>query len=151
MRSGTDNVPGIVGMAAAARRAYEDLGEKREHLYELKKRLACGLAQLDEVYINGCEPDKAAPHILNASFVGIRSEVLLHSLEERGIYVSAGSACSSHKKKPEGTLHAMGLAPERRESALRFSFCPDNNVQQVDYCLEQLAGLLPVLRKFSRR
>ncbi len=151
MRSGTDNVPGIVGMAAAARKAYENLGEKREYLYTLKQRLAEGLTRIPDVFINGPEPSMGAPHILDASFMGIRSEVLLHSLEERGIYVSSGSACSSHRRKPEGVLSAMGLCAQRRESALRFSFCPDNTAEQVDFCLEQLAGVVPVLRKYSRR
>ena len=151
MRSGTDNVPGIVGLGIAAERAYEDLEGKRTHLYAIKKQLAGGLAALPDVVINGPDPLEGAPQILNASFLGIRAEVLLHALEEKGIYVSSGSACSSHKKKGSGTLYAMGLPLERRESAIRFSFCPENTSQEVEECLKALAALVPRLRKFSRR
>ena len=151
LRSGTYNVPGIAGMAAAAKEACQDLEEKRAYLYRLKNRLVQGLDSLDQVFVNGKPVGEAAPHILDISFVGIRSEVLLHALEDREIYVSAGSACSSHRKKPGGTLAAMGLSPERRESALRFSFSRENTEQEVDYCLSVLYELVPMLRKYKRR
>lgn len=98
MRSGTDNVPGIAGLGAAAKKIYEDFDEKIEQLKENKLYLAKRLQELDNVFINGPKPEDGAPHILNASFVGVRSEVLLHTLEEKQIYISAGSACSSHKE-----------------------------------------------------
>ncbi|MBR2764967.1 MAG: cysteine desulfurase [Blautia sp.] len=151
MRSGTDNVPGIAGMAAAVRESTRDLGEKREYLYALRDRLEAGLRELENIRINTPSHELSAPHILNASFIGIRSEVLLHALEERGIYVSAGSACSSHKRRPSATLSAMGLEKEEIESAVRFSFCADNTAQEVDACLDALKELVPVLRRFSRR
>lgn len=150
MRSGTDNVPGIAGLGVAAKMIYTDFEEKTEHLYQLKERLAEGLGSLENVKLNGMELREGAPQILSASFIGIRSEVLLHTLEEREIYVSAGSACSSHKKKAVGTLAAMGMPVEQKESTLRFSFSEENTFQQVDYCLEVLREVVPMLRRYSR-
>ncbi len=151
MRSGTDNVPGAAGMAAAAEQIYRNIRENTEHLYSLKKRLSEGLSALPEVFINGPSLTEGAPHILSASFTGVRSEVLLHSLEERDIYVSAGSACSTHKRRPSATLTAMGLPAGRIESTVRFSFSEENTEEQVDYCLQVLSELLPMLRRYSRR
>ena len=151
LRSGTDNVPGIAGLAAAVRYSYTGLGEKREALYALKERLCRGLSELSDVTLNGPDIQEGAPHIVNASFRGVRSEVLLHALEDRGIYVSAGSACSSHKRKGSQTLAAIGLENDLSQSALRFSFGAENTVEEVDTCLEVLAELLPRLRRFVRR
>ena len=150
MRSGTDNVPGITGMAAAAREACRDLGGKREHLYALKARLFEHLCGMEGVFLNGPDIADGVPHIMDVSFTGIRSEVLLHALEEKGVYVSAGSACSSHKRRPGGTLTAIGLPSERIESALRFSFCRDNTFEEVDYAAQQITQLLPMLRRYQR-
>ena len=97
MRSGTDNVPGIAGMGAAAKKIYGNLEENIARMKELKEYFAGELGKIENTFINGPKPQDGAPHILNVSFVGVRSEVLLHSLEDMGIYVSAGSACSSHK------------------------------------------------------
>ncbi len=151
MRSGTDNVPGISGLGAAAKEIYDKLDENVEHLYQLKERLAQGLSVLDQVMLNGMAVREGAPQILSASFLGIRSEVLLHTLEDRGIFVSAGSACSSHKRKGGGTLWAMGMAKEQKESTLRFSFSEENTFEQVDYCIEVLKEVLPMLRRYARR
>lgn len=151
MRSGTDNVPGIAGLGAAAKEVYEKLDENTEHLYQLKERLAKGLESMDQVVINGMALREGAPQILSASFLGIRSEVLLHTLEDRGIYVSAGSACSSHKRKGSSTLLAMGMPKEQKESTLRFSFSKENTFEQVDYCIQVLQEVLPMLRRYARR
>lgn len=150
MRSGTDNVPGIAGLGAAAREIYEDFDSKVQHLYELKEHMARGLSSLEDVVLNGMETADGAPHILSASFLGVRSEVLLHTLEERNIYVSAGSACSSHKRKGSSTLTAMGMDPGQRESTLRISFSEENTLEEVDYCLGVLKEVLPMLRRYAR-
>lgn len=136
MRSGTDNVPGIAGLGVAAKMVYTDFDKKIEHMYQLKERLAEGFLKLPDVRLNGMEIREGAPQILSASFLGVRSEVLLHTLEEKGIYVSAGSACSSHKRKAAGTLSAMGMEAAQRESTLRFSFSEENTFEEVDYALE---------------
>lgn len=150
MRSGTDNVPGIAGLGVAAKMVYTDFDEKIEHMYQLKERLAEGFLKLPDVRLNGMEIREGAPQILSASFLGVRSEVLLHTLEEKGIYVSAGSACSSHKRKAAGTLSAMGMEAAQRESTLRFSFSEENTFEEVDYALEVIGQVLPLLRRYSR-
>ena len=150
IRSGTDNVPGIAGLGVAAKMVYTDFDEKIEHMYQLKERLAEGFLKLPDVRLNGMEIREGAPQILSASFLGVRSEVLLHTLEEKGIYVSAGSACSSHKRKAAGTLSAMGMEAAQRESTLRFSFSEENTFEEVDYVLEVIGQVLPMLRRYSR-
>lgn len=150
MRSGTDNVPGIAGLGVAVKMVYTDFDEKIEHMYQLKERLAEGFLKLPDVRLNGMEIREGAPQILSASFLGVRSEVLLHTLEEKGIYVSAGSACSSHKRKAAGTLSAMGMEAAQRESTLRFSFSEENTFEEVDYVLEVIGQVLPMLRRYSR-
>ena len=150
MRSGTDNVPGIAGLGVAAKMVYTDFDKKIEHMYQLKERLAEGFLKLPDVRLNGMEIREGAPQILSASFLGVRSEVLLHTLEEKGIYVSAVSACSSHKRKAAGTLSAMGMEAAQRESTLRFSFSEENTFEEVDYALEVIGQVLPMLRRYSR-
>lgn len=151
MRSGTDNVPGIAGLGTAAKMIYQNLDENVEYMRELKLYFAKELATLEQVEINGPKPERGAPHILNVSFLGVRSEVLLHSLEDMGIYVSAGSACSSHKRAGSSSLGALRLTPERKESAIRFSFCETTTKEEIDYTLEALRKLLPMLRRYARK
>ncbi len=151
MRSGTDNVPGIAGLSKAVELSYQNFDEKIRTLYALKEYFTEGLLKLEDVRINGMPVMEGAPHIISASFMGIRSEVLLHALEERGIYISAGSACSTHKKADSATLTAMGMKKEQMESTVRFSFDEEVTREQIDYCLQVLAELLPKLRRFTRR
>lgn len=150
MRSGTDNVPGIAGLGMAAKEIYTEFDKKVEHLYQLKERMAAGLSQIEDVIINGMPLREGAPQILSVSVMGVRSEVLLHTLEDRNIYVSAGSACSSHKRKASSTLTAMGMKALQMESTIRISFSEENTEEEVDYCLEVLREVLPMLRRYSR-
>lgn len=151
MRSGTDNVPGIAGLGLAAGLSYTDFDEKIRRMRELKVRLASALSAMDGVVINGPALVAGAPHILNVSFTGVRSEVLLHTLEEEGVYVSAGSACSSHKRAPSPTLSALGCPQTQRESAIRFSFDEYNTPEEIDYAVACIEKVLPMLRRFTRR
>ena len=151
MRSGTDNVPGIAGLGVAAEMVYTDFDKKIQHLYDLKERMAEGLSKLGDITINGMPLREGAPHIMSVTFHGVRSEVLLHTLEEFGVYISAGSACSSHKRKPSATLTAMGLSRADVESTVRISFCEENIFEEVDYCLEALGKTIPMLRRYARR
>ncbi|MCC8140693.1 MAG: cysteine desulfurase [Lachnospiraceae bacterium] len=151
LRSGTENVPGIAGMAEAARECYENLDEKVERLYALKERFVNGIDRIDGASVNGRTGRDSAPQIVSVSFDGVRSEVMLHALEERGIYASAGSACSSHKQAVSPTLGAMGLDKERAGSTLRFSFCFETTQEEIDYCLQALAELMGQLRRYVRR
>lgn len=151
MRSGTDNVPGIAGLGTAAVEIYQNLEENVENMYRLKEHIAQGLEKIGDIRINGMELREGAPQILSISVMGVRSEVLLHSLEERGIYVSAGSACSSHKRKPSATLSAMGMSRDQIESTVRLSFCEENTIGEADYFLQVMGELVPMLRRYSRR
>lgn len=150
MRSGTDNVPGIAGLGVAAKKAYENLDKNVEHMYTLKKQLTAGLSELENVVINGMPVSEGAPQIVSASFLGIRSEVLLHTLEDREIYVSAGSACSTHRKHASSTLTAIGMKQAQRETTIRFSFCEETTEEEIAYCLDVLREVLPVLRRYTR-
>ena len=151
MRSGTDNVPGIAGLGAAAVEIYKNLEENVENMYRLKENIEQGLEKIGDIRINGMDLREGAPQILSISVMGVRSEVLLHSLEERGIYVSAGSACSSHKRKPSATLAAMGMSKDQIESTVRLSFCEENTIEEADYFLQVMGELVPMLRRYSRR
>ena len=151
MRSGTDNVPGIAGLGAAAVEIYKNLEENVENMYRLKEHIAQGLEKIGDIRINGMDLREGAPQILSISVMGVRSEVLLHSLEERGIYVSAGSACSSHKRKPSATLAAMSMSKDQIESTVRLSFCEENTIEEADYFLQVMGELVPMLRRYSRR
>lgn len=162
MRSGTDNVPGAAGLAQAARDCYEQFPQNREHFLALKAQMMEGLRLLDDrlggteqkpaVVIHSEAGELSAPHIVSAAFPGVRSEVLLHALEEKGIYVSAGSACSSNKKLPVSTvLKELHLPADQLESTLRFSFSRYTTEEEIRYCLDALEQLLPVLRRYARR
>lgn len=151
MRSGTDNVPGIAGLGVAAKEIYANFDENIEHLYQLKERMAEGLREIENVTVNGMALREGAPQIMSVSFHGIRSEVLLHTLEERGVYISAGSACSSHKRKASATLSAMGLSASQIESTVRMSFSEENTFEEVEYCLQVLKEVVPMLRRYARR
>lgn len=166
MRSGTENVPGIAGTGLAVALACERMEEVQKHCYALKEYFAQGLSALDGVTLHladqrngeafGEEEQKErlhrlAPHIISVGFAGVRSEVLLHALEERGIYVSSGSACSSNHPAVSGTLKAIGVEKELLDATVRFSFCKDTTKKELEYTLTVLKELLPQLRRFSRR
>lgn len=151
LRSGTTNTPGIMGMDAAIEYYQANLDEIRRKLMQMKLRLAKNLSFIRDAYINGPEPSLGAPHILNVSFLGIRGEVLLHALEEKGIYVSTGSACSAHKKGKNRILNAMGVVGDRQEGAIRFSICPFNTEGEMDITADVIEEQLAFLRRFKRR
>ena len=151
MRSGTDNVPGIAGLGAAAEEIYRNLEKNNENLYSLKEYIAKGLERIPDIRINGMPLREGAPQILSISVMGVRSEVLLHALEDREIYVSAGSACSSHKRKPSATLSAMGMSGDQIESTVRLSFSERNTIEEADCFLRAMEELVPMLRRYSRR
>ena len=150
MRSGTENVPGIAGMALAAEEAYSDLEGKRNYLYALKDRFTDGLAGLDGIRINGPLGRDGAPNVVSVSIQGVRSEVMLHALEDKGIYVSAGSACSSNKPSASATLKAIGVEKQYLDSTIRFSMSVMNTEEDMDYTLRVLKELVPMLRRYTR-
>lgn len=150
MRSGTMNTPGIAGLGLAAKEAYENFEEKMDRLYELKQFFAEEAAKIEGAHVNGRTGRDSAPHIVSVSFEGIRSEVLLHALEDKGIYVSAGSACASHHPSESNTLHSIGLPAALQESTIRFSFCTHTTKEELEYTLQALKELVPTLRKYRR-
>ena len=151
MRSGTENVPGIAGMGRAAREIYTDHQQKVEYITGLKDYMTDRMASLPGVTVNSRKGMESAPQIVSASFQGVRSEVLLHALEDKGIYVSAGSACSAHKPQPSATLKAIGIDKSLLDSTIRFSFSVFTTEEEIDVCLQALYNIVPMLRRYSRR
>lgn len=156
LRSGTDNVPGAAGMAKAAELLYQHYDEDRVRLYQCKRFFMDGVRKIEGVRINGLLPGEAdgngtAPHIVSVSVPGVRSEVLLHALEEKGIYVSAGSACAARKPQPSATLKAIGVEQALLGSTIRFSFSVYTTVEELDYTLRIMYDKIPMLRKYTRR
>ena len=150
MRSGTENVPAIAGLAKAIEMIYESLDEDVERMYQLKDYFISQVTKIEGIKINGKMDADSAPHVISVSVRGIRSEVLLHSLEERGIYVSAGSACASNKPSVSATLEAIGVDKDLLDSTIRFSFSVFTTPEEVDVCLQVLYDKIPMLRKYSR-
>ncbi len=152
MRSGTENVPAIAGLGKAVELIYNsDFDKKIEHLYEVKDHLIDGLEKMEDVQINSKRDGESAPQIVSASFKDVRAEVLLHALEEKNIYVSSGSACSSNKPGLSNTLVAIGLDNNLLDSTIRFSFNYETSIEEIDYALEVLNTLVPQLRRFVRK
>ncbi len=146
MRSGTENVPAIAGMGLAAEMMTGAIEANTSSMLEVKEILERGFSAFEHVKINS----GAAPHIVSASFTGVRSEVMLHALEDKGIYVSAGSACSTNKPHVSETLKSMGLSKEELESTIRFSFSELNTVKEAEYVVKTVGELLPTLRRYTR-
>ena len=151
MRSGTENVPGVAALAEASVEIYENFDEKIEYLYALKERFIKGVSEIDGVTVNGRTGRDSAPQIVSVSIEGVRSEVMLHTLEDREIYVSAGSACSSNKPAVSATLTAIGLKKNLLDSTIRFSFCVNTTEDEIDYAVGVMKEVIPMLQKYTRR
>lgn len=151
IRPGTENVPGIAGFGLAAEISHRNITEKSEKMRTLRDRLKQGiLNSLDDVKINTPE-EGAAPHILNVSFKGAKSEVILHTLESYGIYVSSGSACSSHKKAPSYVLTAIGLDRDWIDGSIRFSLSEFTTEAEIDYAIEKTADAVKNIRRIMKK
>lgn len=156
LRSGTENVPGIAGMAMAAEILYQNYDEDVRKIMECKSAFIEGVQRMDGIRVNGLLPgnphgEGTAPHVVSVSFRGVRSEVLLHALEEKGIFVSAGSACSAKKPQPSATLKAMGLENDLLGSTIRFSFSVFTDLEEIGYTLSMLEEIVPKLRMYTRK
>ena len=151
LRSGTENVASVAGMAKAVEIIYGNLEQEMEKLYELKKAFVEGVLKIEGVSVNGCQGKDGAPHVVSVSVRGVRSEVILHALEDKGIYVSAGSACSSHKPQPSATLRAIGIDKELLSSTIRFSFSVFTTREEINYTLQAMYDIIPMLRKYTRQ
>lgn len=146
-RSGTENVPGIVGMAKATELIVPNIQENYEKVKMLWRRLKKGILDIGDVIINS--PDNCTPYILNASFMGTRGEVILHRLESKGIFVSTGSACSSNKNSKSHVLKAMGKTDKEIEGAIRFSLSIQNTAEEIDAVLTVLEDAVKKFRKLG--
>ncbi len=156
MRSGTENVAGIAGMAMSAQMLYRDLEGDNARLTRMRETLQRGLTEIGQVTINGpagqedAQPGTAAPHILSVTVPGVRAEVMLHALEDRGIYVSSGSACSSNHPHPSDTLQAIGASRDALDSTIRLSLSVMNTEEEMEETVQAFKELVPQLRRFTR-
>ena len=147
-RSGTENLPGIAAFGVATAKAYENLDERTKKLEELNSYFRKGIEEeIEDIRFNS--PADACPSVLNVSILGTRAEVILHRLEQDGIMVSTGSACSSGKKGDSHVLKAMGLSHKDIEGAIRFSFGADNTIEELDYVLSKLKDAVTGFRKLG--
>lgn len=150
MRSGTENTPGIVGFGKAAEMGMADFAGRTEAMKKARTRLLEGLlAEIPDIRINSPQDETASPSVLNVSFLGTRGEVLLHTLEQEGIFVSTGSACSSNKKGRSHVLTAMGLSDKEIEGAIRFSFSEENTLEEMDYTVEKVKAAVTRFRRLG--
>lgn len=150
IRSGTENVPGIAGLSLAAKTIYQDLDEKVAGMRQLKQHFINGVSQIENTTIHGLYDETSAPHIISVGFAGIRSEVLLHALEEKGVYVSSGSACSSNHPQVSGVLKGIGARQEFLDATLRFSMSEFTTLEEIDYTLDTLYNIVLMLRRYTR-
>ena len=151
LRSGTLNVPGILGMERAVMIYEQNLSAWRQSMRACKRRLYENLITIPDVVLNGPSLDEAAPHILNLSFLGVRGEVLLHALEQFDVCVSTGSACAARKAGKNRILTAAGIIGPRQEGAIRFSLCPFNTLEEMDRAAQIVSEQVKFLRKYRRR
>lgn len=153
LRSGTENVPGIAGFGEAVRIAVLEMEEAVPRMRELRSRLIRGIMDaVPDAVLNGSADDiLAAPHIVNLSFPGVKGEVLVHALEERGVYVSTGAACSSRRAQPSHVLTAMGIPPSYIEGAIRISLSPLTTRSDIDSAVTAITNAVADLRAFSKR
>ena len=150
IRSGTENVPGTAGIGLAAKMIYRDMDMKVALMRELKNYFIEGISKIEDTTIHGFTDEGSAPHIISVGIAGVRSEVLLHALEDKGIYVSSGSACSSNHPSVSGVLKGIGASNEYLDATLRFSMSEFTTKEEIDYTLETLYNCIPMLRKYTR-
>lgn len=152
LRSGTENVPGIVGLGKAVEIGMKNLSVHAEKMHAIKQTLAKNIKErIPECRINSNFEELGAPHILNVSFPGVKSEVLLHYLEQDNIYVSSGSACSAKKGHLSHVLTAMKLSDEEMEGSIRFSFSYMNDISEVPPVVESVVKAVEELRQLTGR
>ena len=149
IRSGTENVPAIAGMLKAGELAFKYQRDMVCHMQMCKTYLGeTILKEIPDTWINGPSLEQGAPYILNIGFKDVRAEVLLHALEQQGIYVSSGSACSSNKKEKEGVLVAIGNRKDQLDHAIRFSFAYDTQLEDLTHVVDVLKDQVNLLRRY---
>ncbi|MDF2881420.1 MAG: Cysteine desulfurase [Clostridiaceae bacterium] len=149
-RSGTENLPGIVGLAKAAEIITSNRKENYRKIEELKEYFIEKLGSFEKIKINSGIGKEYSPYVLSVSFEGVKGEVLLHALEADGIYVSTGSACSARSQHESHVLKSIGLKPEQIRGTIRFSFSEQNTKEEVDYTIKGLNKSLKFLRRVGK-
>jgi cysteine desulfurase len=149
-RSGTENLAAICGFAFAANKIYKNLEENHKKTHHIKEYFIQRLISIDNVLINSPSQQGFIPHILSVSFPGVKGEVLIHALEDKGIFASTGSACSSKKLSHSALLPLIGLSKKEAEGTIRFSFNELNTEEEVDYVIENLNKSLIFLRRLNK-
>lgn len=153
LRAGTENLHGIIGFSVAAQNIMKDINDNYKKVYEIKRYMIDRLSEIKDIRINSMISDDFSPYILNVSFRGVRGEVLLHLLEDANIFVSTGSACTSTTKggvMGSHVLEAMKLSKQEVEGAIRFSFSPQNTIEEIDKTIDTLKRSLVFLRRIRR-
>ena len=150
MRSGTENVAGVAAMGLAAKMLYQDFDKSIDRLYGLREKLLVEIADIPDLRVNGPKGRECAPHIISLTVPGVRAEVLLHALEERGVYVSSGSACASNKPHTSATLEAIGLPRPYLDNTIRISFSEMTTEEDILQASTALHEIIPFLRKYTR-
>lgn len=144
LRSGTENVSGICGFGLATEKIFKNIEESYSHVSALKERFILKIKEcFENAMINS--PEHASPYIINVSFPNLKSEVLLHHLEQKNIFVSTGSACSSHKSNHSHVLKAMGVSPKYIDGAIRFSLSFSNTISDMDETINALKEIIPII------
>lgn len=152
LRSGTENVPGIVGMGKAVEIINTNFKSEFNNVFELKKYFIDRLIkEIPNIRVNSLIDDRFSPYIVNVSFLDVRGEVLLHYLEDKGIFVSTASACSSHGKGKSHVLQSIGLNDKELEGTIRFSFSYSNTLEEIDYVIKELIKSVDEIRKITMR
>ena len=147
LRAGTENVPGTAGFSLAAEKMYKDMDDALDKMQKLHDQFIRDISGIEDIKINGGD----VPYIISLSVKDVRAEVLLHALEDKGIYVSAGSACSSNRPAVSATLKAMKVEKWQLDSTIRISLSRYNTEDEMSYTADQLKSIIPALRRFVRR
>lgn len=152
IRSGTENLTGIIGFGEATRIISENFLEERKKAQELKEYLIKGLNEnIEDISINTATDENSSPYILNVSFNNVRGEVLLHYLEKEEIYVSTTSACSSKGKGKSYVLESIGLNDNQIEGTIRICFSHDTIIEDIEYTIDILKKSVNEIRKIMMR
>lgn len=150
MRSGTENVPGVAGFSYAASEVYKDIDKNYERIEALRADFISKISDITDITVNG-SAEHHSPYILSLTVKDVRAEVLLHALEDKEIYVSAGSACSSNHPSVSSTLKAINVPSYALDSTVRLSFSNNTSQEELDTVSDVLHSIIPMLRKFTRK
>ena len=149
LRNGTENAVGIYGFGVAVSEHLKTIKEDNDNILKIKEFLYENFSSMDKVHVN-TDMDNSSSHILNVSFLGLRSEILLHTFEGKEIFVSSGSACSSNYSGKKKVLEIMGYDKTVFDSAIRFSFDSLNTMEQAEYAFKTIKEEVEILRKRLR-